>query len=151
MPRGVSAPAKSAVLLLQRAKKARIPFDDSISRFVALNLPQGYFAGFFLLFLAAARRSIFFRRRARFLTLSLPWLCPIGVNTRLLPRGSQTISQVRLKIRFQSGSAMLGLLSDPISFIELFRILTFGFLLIRCRKPKFRHRVSASMACSPRS
>jgi hypothetical protein len=33
-------------------------------------------------FLAAARRSIFFRRTIRFLTLSLPRLCPITVNTR---------------------------------------------------------------------
>jgi hypothetical protein len=42
-----------------------------------------YFAAFSLR-LASARRSIFFRRRARFLTLSLPWLFPISFNTRPL-------------------------------------------------------------------
>ena len=36
-----------------------------------------YFAVFLLLFFAAARRSVFLRRAARFLTLSLPWLFPI--------------------------------------------------------------------------
>ena len=36
-----------------------------------------YFADFFFFF-AAAKRSVFFRRRSRFLTLSLPWLCPIN-------------------------------------------------------------------------
>ncbi len=40
--------------------------------------PKLHFAGFFLsLLLASARRSVFFRRDARFLTLSLPWLFPI--------------------------------------------------------------------------
>ena len=34
--------------------------------------------------LASARRSVFFRRVARFLTLSLPLLCPINVNFRPL-------------------------------------------------------------------
>jgi hypothetical protein len=33
---------------------------------------QNYFADFFLFFFAAARRSAFLRRTARFLTLSLP-------------------------------------------------------------------------------
>jgi hypothetical protein len=35
-----------------------------------------------LSFLAAARRSIFLRRTARFLMLSLPRLCPIIFYTR---------------------------------------------------------------------
>jgi hypothetical protein len=35
----------------------------------------------FFLLLARARRSDFLRRAARFLTLSLPWLCPIIPNT----------------------------------------------------------------------
>lgn len=39
---------------------------------------------FLLLFLASARRSVFFRRDARFLTLSLPWLFPISRNLALL-------------------------------------------------------------------
>jgi hypothetical protein len=38
-----------------------------------------YFADFF--FFASARRSVFFRRLARFLALSLPLLCPIIPNT----------------------------------------------------------------------
>src|SRR5205807_7752586 len=41
-------------------------------------LPFFYFFAFFAVsFLAAARRSVFLRRDARFLTLSLPWLFPI--------------------------------------------------------------------------
>jgi hypothetical protein len=40
-----------------------------------------YFAGFCLV-LASARRSVFLRRALRFLTLSLPWLCPISFKTR---------------------------------------------------------------------
>ena len=32
--------------------------------------------------LASARRSVFFRRFARFFALSLPLLCPINVNSR---------------------------------------------------------------------
>jgi hypothetical protein len=35
-------------------------------------------------FLASARRSVFFRRFARFLALSLPWLCPITSKTHPL-------------------------------------------------------------------
>ena len=66
---------------------------------------QRYLVAFFLFFLATARRSIFFRRRARFLTLSLPWLCPIGVNTRPSSAGSKAISSLHLKFRFQSHSA----------------------------------------------
>jgi hypothetical protein len=39
---------------------------------------------FFLpLFFAAASRSVFLRRAARFLTLSLPWLFPIGCTFNL--------------------------------------------------------------------
>ena len=41
-----------------------------------------YFAAF--AFLASARRSVFFRRLARFFTLSLPRLCPISLNLRPL-------------------------------------------------------------------
>jgi len=64
-----------------------------------------YLVAFFLFLLATARRSFFFRRRARFLTLSLPWLCPIGVNTRPSSAGSKAISLLQLKFRFQSHSA----------------------------------------------
>ncbi len=47
---------------------------------VRIRRRQSYFALFLLLllFFAAARRSVFLRRAARFLTLSLPWLFPIG-------------------------------------------------------------------------
>lgn len=50
-----------------------------------------YFAAFFSSWragasrddcLASARRSVFFRRFARFLALSLPLLCPMNVNLR---------------------------------------------------------------------
>jgi hypothetical protein len=41
-----------------------------------------YFPVFF--FLASARRSVFFRRLARFLALSLPLLFPITLNLRPL-------------------------------------------------------------------
>jgi hypothetical protein len=47
-----------------------------------------YFAAFFLLF-ASARRSVFLRRAARFLTLSLPWLFPIELNTHPSFAGSK--------------------------------------------------------------
>jgi hypothetical protein len=40
------------------------------------EIEAGYFAGF-RFFLASARRSVFFRRLARFFALSLPLLFPI--------------------------------------------------------------------------
>jgi hypothetical protein len=43
---------------------------------------SSYFVGFFFCF-ASASRSVFFRRLARFLKLSLPLLCPISFNPRL--------------------------------------------------------------------
>jgi hypothetical protein len=48
-----------------------------------LNLrgATAYFAAFFFR-LASASRSVFLRRRARFLTLSLPLLCPISLIRR---------------------------------------------------------------------
>jgi hypothetical protein len=45
-----------------------------------VHVTEGNFAVFGLRF-ASARRSAFLRRAARFLTLSLPWLCPIIPNT----------------------------------------------------------------------
>jgi Putative neutral zinc metallopeptidase len=44
------------------------------------EIAECYLAAFFLSFLASTRRSVFFRRLARFLTLSLPRLCPITLN-----------------------------------------------------------------------
>jgi hypothetical protein len=44
---------------------------------------DNYFLAFFAVsFLAAARRSVFLRREARFFTLSLPWLFPIRLHSR---------------------------------------------------------------------
>src|SRR5215210_1853229 len=53
----------------------RTPSEEELEKLhhAALYLPDFLLA----LFLAAARRSFFFRRAARFLTLSLPWLFPI--------------------------------------------------------------------------
>ncbi len=42
--------------------------------------------------MAAARRSVFLRRAARFLTLSLPWLFPIRLSTSPFPGQCQVIS-----------------------------------------------------------
>ena len=47
------------------------------------EIAERYFAAF-CFFLASARRSVFFRRLARFLALSLPRLCPIRLNLRAL-------------------------------------------------------------------
>jgi hypothetical protein len=55
-----------------------------------------YFAAFFLLF-ASARRSVFLRRAARFLTLSLPWLFPIGLNTHPFFAASKLFRCVSVK------------------------------------------------------
>ncbi len=40
--------------------------------------PRGSRSRVFCFLLASARRSVFFRRFARFLALVLPWLCPIS-------------------------------------------------------------------------
>ena len=56
----------------------------------ALKVKRYYFFAFFLLaILAAARRSVFLRRAARFLTLSLPWLLPIRPYPHPFPAGSK--------------------------------------------------------------
>ncbi len=62
--------------------------------------PGRYFAAFFLL--ASARRSIFFRRRARFLTLSLPWLFPI--RPQYSPTCRAVAMRRRILRRFQAVS-----------------------------------------------
>jgi hypothetical protein len=50
------------------------------------RMDRCYFFAFFAApALAAARRSVFLRREARFLTLSLPWLFPIGYTLTLSP------------------------------------------------------------------
>jgi hypothetical protein len=51
-----------------------------------------FFAFFAVPFLASARRSVFLRREARFLTLSLPWLFPIRPSPSPLSGRFQVIS-----------------------------------------------------------
>src|SRR5205814_879086 len=53
---------------------------------------------FFLLALAAASRSVFFRRDTRFLTLSLPWLFPITPQHSPFLGKFQVVSQYRGQI-----------------------------------------------------
>lgn len=55
----------------------------------ARRVPKAYFSAFFFDAFAAARRSVFLRRAARFLTLSLPWLFPIRRDIRPGRPGSQ--------------------------------------------------------------
>src|SRR4029077_10601652 len=62
--------------------------------------PRRYFAAFFLL--ESARRSIFFRRFARFLALSLPWLFPI--RPQLSPTCRAVAMRRRILRRFQAVS-----------------------------------------------
>jgi len=54
---------------------------------------SNYFAAFFFAF-ASARRSVFFRRRARFLALSLPLLCPISLNPRVVCSTTQQLNSL---------------------------------------------------------
>ena len=54
-----------------------------------------YLVAFFLLALAAASRSVFLRRDARFLTLSLPWLFPITPPHSLVLTKFQAVSQLQ--------------------------------------------------------
>src|SRR4029077_20888777 len=64
----------------------------------ASTAAQRYFAAL-CFFLASARRSVFFRRLARFLTLSLPWLCPISSKTQpLAPSRHVVVFQRRPKV-----------------------------------------------------
>jgi hypothetical protein len=66
---------------------------DSTHQLIIAEVARRYFAAFFSPWragasregcLASARRSVFFRRFARFLALSLPRLCPINVNLPLI-------------------------------------------------------------------
>jgi hypothetical protein len=53
--------------------------------------------------LASARRSVFFRRLARFLALSLPLLFPIGFKTHLLARSSHVVVSTKTESNGASG------------------------------------------------
>src|SRR5439155_5985262 len=77
-------------------------------------LRKGYFAGFFLFF-ASARRSVFFRRAARFLTLSLPWLCPIIPNTLCRLHQTSNIKSVRGRIRRGEHQKFFGDTHPPVA------------------------------------
>lgn len=59
-----------------------------------------FFAFFAVPALAAARRSVFLRREARFLTLSLPWLFPIRATPSLFRGRFQVISHSRGRCRY---------------------------------------------------
>ncbi len=65
----------------KRAPVANVKSFGSDPCFFVLRLPNRYF-GTCCFFLASARRSVFFRRVARFLALFLPLLCPIRLNLR---------------------------------------------------------------------
>ena len=54
-------------------------------------------------FLASARRSVFFRRFARFLALSLPLLCPIGFKTHLLAPSRHVVVSTKTESNGASG------------------------------------------------
>ena len=54
-------------------------------------------------FLASARRSVFFRRLARFLALSLPLLCPIGFKTHLLAPSRHVVVSTKTESNGASG------------------------------------------------
>jgi hypothetical protein len=74
----------SAFLSRRSLVRRRISFQLSVFQ-------QCYFAAFCLL-LASARRSVFLRRAARFLTLSLPWLFPIILQHSSFLRRFQALS-----------------------------------------------------------
>jgi hypothetical protein len=56
-------------------------------------IPARYFVAFFLFAFASASRSVFLRREARFLTLSLPLLFPITAQHSPVLSHFQTLSQ----------------------------------------------------------
>ena len=60
-----------------------------------------YFAAFF--FLASARRSVFFRRLARFLALSLPLLFPISFKTHSLAPPRHVVVSTKTESNGASG------------------------------------------------
>ena len=81
---------------------------DADFQFQKLKSQGCYFADFF--FLASARRSVFFRRFARFLALSLPLLCPISLNVRLFAapqQSDETVAGVCVRLRRTAVDAIL--------------------------------------------
>src|SRR5438876_8650682 len=61
------------------------------------KLEPGYF---FVFFLASARRSVFFRRLARFLALSLPLLFPISFKTHSLAPPRHVVVSTKTRKQF---------------------------------------------------
>jgi hypothetical protein len=98
--------------------------------FSAAERPRRYFAAFFLL--ASARRSIFFRRLARFLTLSLPWLFPIRLQysstcralamRRRILRRFQAVSFTQLPLRSPLPRAITVHVTRPTRSIRCFPV-----------------------------
>ena len=86
-------------------------------------LRKRYFAGFFLFF-ASARRSVFFRRAARFLTLSLPWLCPIIPNTLCRLHQTSNIKSARGRIRRGEHQKFFGDTHPPVAPPRHVEVLT---------------------------
>ena len=87
-------------------------FPEPLNRSTAKR--RSYFAAFFFRF-ASANRSVFFRRRARFLTLSLPLLCPIELTFRL-PRRSNGTEWRPTSARLLLPQRSLRLLRGPIMY-----------------------------------
>ena len=93
--------------------KCRVREWESLSEFRSDPIPNlrslarrgGYFAAFF--FFPRARRSVFFRRLARFLALSLPLLFPISLNLRPLVAPDQFVGG------FSAGSKLFRRFPNP--------------------------------------
>lgn len=64
---------------------------------------------FFLPAFASARRSVFLRRRARFLALSLPLLCPIVARPSSASRAAAIRSRILRQCRECSGIGLRGI------------------------------------------
>ena len=79
----------------------------------------------FCLVFARARRSVFLRRALRFLTLSLPWLCPISVNTHPLAPSRHVVDSTKTGSKLVGGSSAC---SNHHECIYTYDALTFGFI-----------------------
>jgi hypothetical protein len=62
--------------------------------------PRRYFPALF--FFASARRSVFFRRLARFLALSLPLLFPISSKTHLLGPSRHVVVSTKTRTKLEA-------------------------------------------------
>ena len=79
-------------MLINPALRARVRLaSEKIENRQSKIRNRRYFAAF-CFFFASARRSVFLRRDARFLTLSLPWLFPIRPQHSPFLRRFQVVS-----------------------------------------------------------